>query len=68
MEEYKMAQVLKAIAWNMHCTDCPYPCESKMNSSMANCVNHWYDVLTSLDKKEDKKAVMHEAFELFVRI
>ena len=64
MAEYKMAPIIKAITDCMPCTNCPYPCQAKDNSSRANCVARWYHVLHYMKNDGDRKAVHAEVYNL----
>lgn len=45
---YDFAKVLKAIAHQVPCDKCPYPCEKKYIASQASCDRHWYEMLSSV--------------------
>ena len=52
-EEFKLEKLATAIASCMNCRLCPYPCLSTGESSMANCVLQWTNVMREavLNKK-----------------
>lgn len=51
------AKVLKAISETMTCVKCPYPCKAKEQSSQANCVTNWSEILSKINPKIDWKEV-----------
>lgn len=51
------AKILNAISKTMTCDKCPYPCEAKEQSSRANCVMHWSNVLSKIEPDCDWKEV-----------
>ena len=54
------AKILKAISETMTCNKCPYPCNAKENSSQANCVIHWSEILSKIDPSCDWKEVRYK--------
>lgn len=50
-------RVLKAISETMTCDKCPYPCKAKEQSSQANCVTNWSEILSKINPKIDWKDV-----------
>ena len=50
-------KVLKAISETMTCDKCPYPCKAKENSSKANCVMRWSEILSKIKTDCDWKEV-----------
>lgn len=58
------AKILKAISETMTCNRCPYPCKAKGESSMANCVMHWSEILAKIDPNTDWKEARFEASKL----
>lgn len=50
-------RVLKAISATMTCDKCPYPCKAKEQSSQANCVMNWSEILSKINPKSDWKEV-----------
>lgn len=61
-----MAKVINAICRSVSCDICPYPCKAKVNSSMANCITHWFDILSNIEIK-DREEVCDEAFKLLYK-
>lgn len=55
------ATILNAICTTMQCDKCPYPCKAKQQSSMANCVAHWSELLSELKPNTDWKEVRYLA-------
>lgn len=53
-------KILKAISETMTCDKCPYPCIAKTNSSQANCVAHWAEVLSKISPDADWKEIMYK--------
>lgn len=54
------AKILKAISETMTCDKCPYPCQAKENSSQANCVAQWAEMLSKINPNSDWKEIKHE--------
>lgn len=54
------AKILKAISETMQCDKCPYPCRAMANSSQANCVAHWAEILSKISPDADWKEIMYE--------
>lgn len=59
------AKILKAISETMTCDKCPYPCRAKENSSQANCVAQWADILSKINTDTDWKEIKHEVARMF---
>lgn len=53
------ADVVKAISETMICKKCAYPCKAKENSSIANCVFHWTEILSRINPNVDWKEVRY---------
>ena len=62
MERYKLSKIIHAITSVMPCDHCPYPCKANVNSSLANCDGHWYEMLTAV-AKEPRAIVIHEIMD-----
>jgi len=58
-------KVLKAISETMTCEKCPYPCKSKQNNSLANCVMRWSEILSQINPDADWKEIRYKVFTLF---
>ena len=54
------AKILKAISETMVCDKCPYPCNAKENSSKANCMRQWSEILTKVDPSCDWKEIRYK--------
>lgn len=59
------AKILKAISETMICEKCPYPCNAKEHSSLANCVMHWSEILSQINPDADWEEIRHKVFEMF---
>lgn len=60
-----MAEVIYAVAKNMNCWDCPYPCKSRFHSSLANCQSQWYEILTGIEQSSPEETGQR-LFEIYV--
>lgn len=58
------AKILKAISETMTCEKCPCTCSARENSSLANCVNHWTEMLSKINPNADWKEIKHKVAEL----
>lgn len=59
------AKILKAISETMTCDKCPCDCRAKENSSQANCVAHWAEMLSKINPNADWKEIKHEVAIMF---
>ena len=59
------AKILKAISEAMTCKKCPCPCQARGNSSLANCVGHWAEILSKIDPNADWKEIKSEVARSF---
>jgi hypothetical protein len=59
-ETIREAKILKAISETMICEKCPCDCRARENSSQANCVAHWAEMLSKINPSADWKEVRHE--------
>ena len=58
------AKILKAISETMTCEKCPCVCRVRENSSLANCVAHWAEMLSKINPNVDWKEIKDEVTEL----
>ena len=58
------AKILKAISETMTCEKCPCACRARENSSLANCVEHWAEMLSKINPNADWKEIKDEVTEL----
>jgi hypothetical protein len=58
------AKILKAISETMTCEKCPCDCRARENSSLANCVAHWAEMLSKTNPNADWKEIKDEVAEL----
>ena len=56
------AIILNAISDTMSCAKCPCPCEARENSSKANCVLQWSEILSKINPSTDWREARYEAF------
>ena len=54
------AKILKAISETMTCDKCPYPCRAMANSSQANCVARWAEILSEISPDVDWKEIRYK--------
>ena len=53
----EIEKIIKSITSVMPCEKCPYPCEAKENSSLANCHRRWFEILSNVDVNKSYKDV-----------
>lgn len=61
------AKMLNAIADTMTCDKCPSSCKAKENSSKANCVYNWSEILSKINPNANWAEVRYEVAEMQVR-